>query len=153
MASLSFLGKYDVMLILWSFCQTIFDSMLCSDNVDCVTCFSLTQQCSFICLPVSPMYLPARIRYFVAPAELSGDLWSLRLLKICPIFLDGLKIVRILCLFNILLIWSAVPLTYGRMDRILLSGCVSKTVVLFAYLFYDCFVFSYYVFSVTSVFL
>ena len=52
--------------------------------------------------------------------------------KICPIFLDDLKIVRILCLFNILPIRSVVPLTCRRMDRILLSGCASKTIVLFA---------------------
>jgi len=37
-------------------------SMLCSDNADCVTCFSLTSYwCSFIrrliILPVSPMYI------------------------------------------------------------------------------------------------
>ena len=46
--------------------------------------------------------------------------------------MGGLKIVRILCLFNILPIQSVVPLTYGRIDRILSSGCVSETVVLFA---------------------
>ena len=51
------------------------------------------------------------------PAELWGGLWilslSLEFFKICPIFLDDLKIVRILCLFNILPIRS-VP--YGKMD-------------------------------------
>ena len=46
--------------------------------------------------------------------------------------MSGLKIVRILCLFNILPIRSVVLLTYGRMDRILSSGCVSEIVVLFA---------------------
>ena len=54
--------------------------------------------------------------------------------KICPIFLDDLKIIRILYLFNILPIRSVVSLTYGRMDRIFSSGCVSETVVLFVYL-------------------
>ena len=80
-----------------------------------------------------PMYTcPQEQGILYTPAELSGGLWSLEFLKICPIFLGGLKIIRILCLFNILPIWFVVPLTYGRMDRILSSGCVSETVVLFA---------------------
>jgi len=62
------------------------------------------------------------------PAELSGSLWSLGFLKICPIFLGDLKIVWI-CLFNILPIRSIVPLTYGSMDKILSSDCVSETVL------------------------
>ena len=65
---------------------------------------------------------------------MNGGLRFLDFFKICAIFLGGLKIIRILCLFHILLIRSIVPLTYGRMDRILSSDCVSKTVVLFAYL-------------------
>ena len=65
-------------------------------------------------------------------AKLSGSLWSLGFLKICPIFLSDLKIIRVLYLFNILLIRFVVPLTYRRMDRILSSDCVSETVVLFA---------------------
>jgi len=54
----------------------------------------------------SNVYLPAGTRYFVYSC---GAEWrSLEFLKICPIFLDDLKIVRILCLFNILLIRSIV---------------------------------------------
>ena len=48
--------------------------------------------------------------------------------------MGGLKIVRTLYLFNSLPIRSVVPLTYGRMDRILSSDCMTETVVLFAYL-------------------
>ena len=112
--------------------------MLCSDNAHCVTCFSLTSRwCSFIrrltILPVSPMYTcPQEQDILYTLAEQSGGLWSLGFLKICPIFLGGLKIIRILCLFNILPIRSVVPLTYGRTDRILSSSCTSETVVLFA---------------------
>jgi len=81
----------------------------------------------------SNVYLPTGTKYFVykAPAELNGDLWFLGFLKIFPIFLDSLKIVWILCLFNILPIWSVVPLTYGRMDRILSFDCALETVILF----------------------
>ena len=102
-----------------------------------MTYFSLTSRwCSFIrrltILLVSPMYIyPQEQSILYTPAELSRDLWSLVFPKICRILL-GLKIIRILCLFNILPIRSVVPLTYGRMDRILSSSCVSKTVVLFA---------------------
>jgi len=154
MASLYFLGKYDVMLAI-VVCQTFDVLFQCSDNADCVICFNLISHwCSFIrrltILPVSPMYTcPQKQDILYIPAELSGGLWSLGFLKICPIFLCGLKIVRILCLFNILLIQSFVPLTYERMDRILSSDCVSETVVLFA-LFINCFD---YVFFVVSVFL
>ena len=63
---------------------------------------------------------------------------SLGFLKICSIFLGGLKIIRILCLFNILPIRSVVSFTYRRMYRILLSDCVSEIVVLFA-CYIDCF--------------
>jgi len=92
---------------------------------DVMTCFSLISRwCSFIrrltILPVSLIYLPAGTREYFC-VHLSGDLWSWGFLKSCPIFLSGLKIVRILCLFNILPIWSVVPLTYGRINRILLS--------------------------------
>jgi len=112
--------------------------MLCSDSA-CVTCFNLTSRwCSFIrrltILSISPMYTcPQKQGILYIPAELSGGLWSLGFLKICPIFLGGLKIVWILCdLFNILPIRSVVPLTYGRMDKILSSDYVSETIVLFA---------------------
>jgi len=113
-------------------------SMLCSDNADCVMYFSLTSRwCSFIrrsfdhSLGFSNVYLPAEDILYT-PAELSGDLWSLGFLKICPIFLGDLRIVRILCLFNILPIRSVVLSLYGRIDRILSSGCASEVVVLFA---------------------
>jgi len=120
--------------------------MLCSDSA-CVTCFNLTSHwCSFIrrltILSISPMYTCLQKQGILyIPAELSGGLWSLGFLKICPIFLGGLKIVWILCdLFNILPIRSVVPLTYGRMDKILSSDYVSETIVLFAvyWLFWLC---------------
>ena len=138
MASLYFLGKYEVMLAIvvvlsnniW--CSV---SILCSDN-DCVACFSLTSRwCSFIrrltILSVAPMYTYLQEQVFCILLRSWVEVWSLGFLKICPIFLDSLKI---LCLFNILPIRSVVPLTYGRMGRILSSGYVSKIVVLFAYL-------------------
>jgi len=64
MASLYFFEKYDVILVIMIvlsnsiWCPV---SMLCSDNADCVTCFSLTScQCSsihrFTIFPVSSMY-------------------------------------------------------------------------------------------------
>jgi len=151
---LVFLGKYDVMLaiaVVLSNNIWCLISMLCSNNADCVKCFSLISYWySFIrkltILPISPMYLPAGTKYFIYS--------ELRFLKIFGIssivlrfVLDGLKI-RILCLFNILPIRFVVPLTYGRMDRIF-SSCMSET-VLFACLHVDCFD---YVFFVVSVFL
>ena len=91
-----------------------------------------------------PMYICSQeegILYI--PAELSGGLRSLGFLKICPIFLSDLKIIRILCLFNILPIQSVVPLTYGRTDGI----PSSETVVLSAFIVLIIF------FFVVSVFL
>ena len=95
MTFLYFLGKYDVMLaIVVASSNSIWCpiSMSCSDNADCVTCFSLTSRwCSFIrrltILPVSPMYTyPQEQDILYAPAELSEGLWSLGCLKICSIF-------------------------------------------------------------------
>ena len=60
----------------------------------------------------------------------SWGLWSLGFLKIYAIFLGDLKIVWILCLFNILPIRCIILLIYGRMDRILSSGCVLEIVVI-----------------------
>jgi len=113
-------------------------SMLCSDNADCVTYFSLISRwCSFIrkliILPVSPIYTCPQEQNILYILELSGGSWSLGFLKIYPIFLGSLKFgycVSLICLP----IRSVVLLTYGRMDRILSSDCVSETVVLFAYL-------------------
>jgi len=139
MASLYFLEKYDVMLaIMVVLSNSIWYSvsLLCSDNADCETCFrhhigSFIRRLTI--LPVSPMYTcPQEQDILYTPAELNGGLWFLGFLKICPIFLDDLKIVRILCLFNILPIRSVAPLIYGRMNRIFSSDCVSETVVLFA---------------------
>jgi len=109
--------------------------MLCSDNADCVTYFSLISRwCSFIrrltILPVSSMYTCSQQGILYIPMELSG-FWFLGFLKICPIFL-GLKIVWILYLFNILPIRPVIPLIYGKMDKIFSSDCVSEIVVLFA---------------------
>jgi len=117
--SLYFLGKYDVMLaIVIVLSNNIWCpiSILCSDNVNCVTCFNLTSHwCSFIQVDHSPsfsnVYLQEQGILYI-PAELSGDLWALGFLKICPIFLGGLKIVRILCLFNILSIRQSVNLLF-----------------------------------------
>jgi len=72
-------------------------SILCSDNADCVICFSLTSRsCSFIriltILPIFPMYIfPQEQGILYTPAELSGGLWSLGFLKTCPIFLEVWK--------------------------------------------------------------
>ena len=141
MASLYFLGKYDVMLaIVVVLSNTIWGtvSMLCSDNADCVACFSLTSRWySFIrrltILPVSPMYTcPQEQGILYILAELSRDLWSLGSLKICLISLDWLKIVRILCLFNILPIRSVVPLTYER----ILSSCYMSEIVSCLYVYW-----------------
>jgi len=111
---------------------------LCSDNANCVT--FLTRHhvgvLLFVGWPFSRFLqciLARRNKVFYI-FLLSRDLWFLEFLKIYPVFFDGLKIIQILCLFNILPIRSVVPLTYGRMDRILSSDCVSETVVLFAYL-------------------
>jgi len=71
--------------------------MLCSDNADCVMCFSLTSRwCSFIriltILSVSPMYtFPQEQGILHTPVELSGGLWSLGFFKICPICLGVWK--------------------------------------------------------------
>jgi len=124
MASLYFLGNY-VMLAIVVVLSTIFDVLFrCCILIMLIAWrFNLTSRCSFIrrltIVPVFLMYLPAGTRYFVYPAELSGDLWSLGFLKIFLIFLNGLKIVRILCLFNTLLIRSVVSLIYRKMNRIL----------------------------------
>ena len=139
MASLYFLEKYDVMLaIMVVLSNSIWYSvsLLCSDNADCETCFrhhigSFIRRLTI--LPVSSMYTcPQEQDILYTLAELNGGLWFLGFLKICPIFLDGLKIVQILCLLNILPIRSVAPLIYGRMNRIFSSDCVSETVVLFA---------------------
>ena len=124
------------------FCQTVFDVQFrrCV-LIILIASYVLTRHhvcCSFIRrlinLSVSPMYTcPQKQGILYTPAELSGSLWSLGFLKIYSISLGGLKIVRILYLFNILPI-RFVPLTYGRMDRIFSSDCVSDNVVLFAYL-------------------
>jgi len=113
--------------------------MLCSDSADCVTCFNLTSRWySFIrrltILPLSPMYTcPQEQDIFYIPAELTGGLWSLGFLKICLIFLGDLKIVRMLCLFNILPIWSVVLLTWenGHIGSSRLYQRHWETVVLF----------------------
>ena len=158
MASLFFLGKYDECWLLWSFCQTVFDILFrCCVLTMLIAWSVLTWHhvgCSFIrrltILPVSPMYTcPQEQNILYTPAELSGGLWSLGFFKICPIFLDGLenlKIVWILCLFNILPIRSVVPLTYGRIDPLVWLCVRNRCLVCM----FDCF---HYVFFVVSVFL
>jgi len=70
-------------------------------------CFSLMSRwCSFIMyINHSPgffeMYTFSQERDILyTPAELSGDLWFLGFLKICSIFLGGLKTIWMLYLFN-----------------------------------------------------
>jgi len=130
--------------------------MLCSGNADYVICFTLTSRWCFfirilIIFPISPMYtFPQEQSILYTPVELSGGFWSLRFLKICPIFLGGLKIIWMLYLFSILPIWFVVLFIYEK--RFLLSvssydgiHCVlgfiallvCLLIILFIYLFYD----------------
>jgi len=89
-------------------------------------------------LPVSPMYtFPQEQDILCTPAELSGGLWSLGFLKICPIFLGDLKTVWML-LFNILPMQSVVLFIYRRMEKIFLpiscDGCVLWFIAFLMYL-------------------
>jgi len=150
MASLYFFEKYDVMLAIVVVLSTVFDNSLKTVFV-LFRCYVLIVLIAWrvlnwhhvgVFLSIDWSFsqflqciLARRNKIFYTLAELNEWRSSIfRFLKICAIFLGGLKIIRILCLFHILLIRSIVPLTYGRMDRILSSDCVSKTVVLFAYL-------------------
>ena len=100
---------------MWLFCQTVFDVLFrCCVLIMLIAWRVLTWHHVGNFLSVdwrdfpgfSNVYLPTGTRYFVYSC---GAEWrSLEFLKICPIFLDDLKIVRILCLFNILLIRSIV---------------------------------------------
>jgi len=147
MASLYFLEKYDVMLaivvvLLTVFDKTVFVLFRCYVLIVLIAWRVLNWHHVGVFLSIDWPFsqflqciLARRNKIFYTLAELNEWRSSIfRFLKICAIFLGGLKIIRILCLFHILLIRSIVPLTYGRMDRILSSDCVSKTVVLFAYL-------------------
>jgi len=99
-----------------------------------MTCFSLTSHWFFYSIDHSPdfsnVYLLAGTKYFVYSC---GAKWrSLEFLKICPIFLDALKTVRILCLFNILPIFLPIFLWHMGEWIEFFRPVVSETIVLFA---------------------
>jgi len=90
-----------------SFCQTVFDVlfryciliMLIAWRV-----FAWHHVAVLLSVDYSPGFsntCPQKQDILYTSAELSRGLWSLGFLKICPIFLGSLKIIQILCLFNI----------------------------------------------------
>jgi len=153
MASLYFFGKYVMLAIVVVLSNSIWCPVSCCVLIMliawCVLAWCHVDVLLFLSWPFfqflqctcpeeqSILYLYSCVGIYT-PAELSGGFWSLGFLKICPIFLSGLKIIRILYLFNILSIRS-VLLTYGRMNRILSSDFMSETHRCLVYMFIDYF--------------
>jgi len=123
-------------------------SMLCSDNADCVICFSLTSRSLFFHTHInhsssfSNVYFSTGdILYTPVELTMSGG-WSLGFFKICPIFLEG---KRFKCrTYSISCPIPVIPFIYGRMEKIFLpvlscDDCVGvHWITVFADLFISC---------------
>jgi len=73
------------------------------------------------------VHFSVKARYFINSCRTEWKSSTFRTSQDCSIFLECLKIIRMLCLFKILLIWSVVPFTYERIERLFLfnfsCGC------------------------------
>jgi len=96
--------------------------------------------------PGFPMCFPQEQGILYTQEKLSEGLWSLGFLKICPIFLEGLKTIWMLYLFSILSIWSVVSFIYGRIEKVLFlvsscDGCVLGFIALLVFADYFIYIF------------
>ena len=106
------------------FCQYWLNVVL----IECFLAWHEARWCSFIrmliILPISPMYnFPQGILYILL--KLSRDLWSLKFLKICSIFLGGLKRVRILFVQNVNSIYCSFYIWENRKTSSCFLLCIS----------------------------